>query len=56
MATLIGTKKSILITGGFFAIVLTWEVIIKFKQYKAEKFDIETEIEQIESQILKIRE
>lgn len=55
MATLIGAEKSILSLGIFFTVFLIWTIIVKLNEYKAEKFDIEIEIELIDSRIAKLK-
>lgn len=55
MATKMGAEESIMSLGIFFTAVLIWTTIVKLNEYKAEKFDIETEIELIDSRIARLK-
>ncbi|WP_284651930.1 hypothetical protein [Flavobacterium terrisoli] len=56
LVSIMGTEKSILFIGSIFSAVLIWGLIVKRNEYKAELFDVETEIELINSRIAKLKE
>ena len=56
LATNYGAKESILFFAVFFSAVLIWMIIVKFNEYKVEKFDIETDVELIESKIARLKQ
>ena len=55
MSTLMGTEKSILWLGIFFTVVLISGVIVKFYEYKKDKFDIKNKIKRVENKIANLK-
>jgi hypothetical protein len=56
MSEIMGRQNSIFLTGTFYIIVFIWSANKEYNNYKNQKFDIEYDIERIESKIAKLKE